>query len=76
MCLDDFDSYIMNILNFSDATVNVFSAVVTGEEGTNVTVCASVMEASPGTIVADIELSFKLVPDTAGIIFINAKRRY
>ncbi len=71
VCLDDFDSYNMNILNFSDATVSVSTAIVTGEEGTNVTVCASVMDTSPGTIVADIELSFKLVPDTAGMIFIN-----
>ncbi len=56
----------MNVLITSDATVSVSTAVVTGEEGTNVTVCASVTDTSPGTIDADIELSFELVPDTAG----------
>ncbi len=50
----------------SDATVSVSNAIVPGEEGTNVIVCASVVDASPGTIDADIELSFELVPDTAG----------
>ncbi len=44
------------------------TAVVTGEEGTNITVCASVMNASSDPVNADIiELSFELVPDTAGM---------
>ena len=68
----NFDSDMLNILITSDATVSVSSAVVTGDEGTNVTVCTSVTDTSPGTIVADIELSFKLVPDTAGM---NGERR-
>ena len=46
------------------------TAIATGEEGTNVIVCASVVDASPGTIDADIELSFELVPHTAGTWFI------
>ncbi len=58
---------LMNILITSDATVSVSTAVVTdGDEGTNVTICASVVDTSSGTIDADIELSFELVPDTAG----------
>ncbi len=62
---------LINVLITSDATVTVSTAVVTGDEGTNVTVCASVMDASPGTIDADIELSFELVPNTAGTYVIN-----
>ncbi len=59
----------MNVLITSDATVSVSTAIVTGEEGTNVTVCASVVDTSSGTIDADIELSFELVPDTAGMLY-------
>ncbi|XP_064407236.1 sushi, von Willebrand factor type A, EGF and pentraxin domain-containing protein 1-like isoform X2 [Halichondria panicea] len=73
-------STTVTISDFDDATVSVSTAVVTdGDEGTNVTICASVVDTSSGTIDADIELSFELVPDTAdasdyapvGSFFIN-----